>query len=90
MKQHVLARFDNELDTFTDFVNGDVFTLNYYSNAKDLSNYETISDVYLAHGDCFDEATAIKYANGAFELRTVENWVLAKPVVKTTLVPDSQ
>lgn len=44
--------------------------------------------VHLAQGDCFDEATAIKYANGTFELNTMENWVLAKTVVKTTLVPD--
>lgn len=90
IKQQVLTRFDNELDTFTDFVNGDVFALTYYPNAKDLTNYETISDIYLAQGDCFDEATAVKYANGAFELNTMENWVLAKPVVKTTLVPDIQ
>ena len=90
IKQQVLTRFDNELDTFNDFVNGDVFALTYYPNAKDLTNYETISDIYLAQGDCFDEATAIKYANGTFELNTMENWVLAKPVVKTTLVPDIQ
>lgn len=90
IKQQVLNRFDNELDAFTNFVNGDVFTLTYYPNAKDLTNYETISNIYLAQGDCFDEATAIKYANGTFELNTMENWVLAKTVVKTTLVPDIQ
>lgn len=88
IKQRILAEFDNELVTFTNFVNGDVFTLKYYPNAQDLDNYESISDIYLAQGDYFNKATAIKYANGAFELSTVENWVLAKTVVKTTLAPD--
>ena len=73
-----MDNFDKELETFTDYANGDVFTLNYYDDASEDTPTETMYEIYLSGGEFpEDPHTIYQYAKDYYgnEIGDEKDWV---------------
>ena len=78
IRQRVMDNFDKELETFTDYANGDVFMLNYYDDASEDTPTETMYEIYLSGGEFpEDPHTIYQYAKDYYgnEIGDEKDWV---------------
>ena len=78
IRQRVMDVFDKELATFTDYENGDVFTLDYYADASEDAPSEVMYEIYLSEGEFSEDPhTIYQYAKDYYgnEIGDEKDWV---------------
>ena len=89
IRQRVLHEMDAELETFTNYVNGEVYSIEYYADANDMDLMDSVSGIYLSDSEFPDDPKVIlKYGKEYMDLADVDNWVPAKADTKVVLEPE--
>lgn len=86
---HVLEVFDGELKLFTNYANGEVYSIDYYADASNLELTDSVSGIYLSDNESPDDPQVIfRYAEDYFDISDKDSWVPAKTLNKVFLEPD--
>lgn len=89
IRQRVLHEMDAELDTFTNYANGEIYSIEYYADANNMLLTDSVSGIYLSDEEFPDDPKVIlNYGKEYMDLTDDCAWVPARVYHKVVLEPE--